>query len=189
MTVKKTVATIGGAGVIACCVAFTPGWEGMDSVARRDAIGTGHPMTYCYGQTDELGQVKPGQKFTRQQCDEKLAQSLPVYLAKIEPCVHVPLPDKTMASLLDAAYNAGPAAVCKSPMVARMNAGQLAAGCQAFDGWYVRSAGQVRRGLIARRSGDGRKGEKQLCLEGLAEGVRTVAAPPKPACSWWRRCA
>lgn len=184
----KTGATIASAGIIACCVAFTPTWEGMDSVARRDAIGTGHPVTYCYGQTAEFGAVKPGQKFSKQECDAKLAQSLPTYLNAIEPCVHVPLPDKTMASLLDAAYNAGPAAVCGSPMVKRMNAGNVSAGCHAFDGWYVRSDGQVRRGLIARRSGDGRKGEKQLCLEGIAEGVHKVAAPIKPVCPWWRNC-
>lgn len=196
MSVKKTIGTIGGAGVIAAAVAFTPSWEGMDVVARPDMIGTGHPVTYCYGQTDELGRVKPGTRFTKKQCDAALAASLPKYLAKIEPCIHVELPDKTMASLLDAAYNAGHVAVCKSPMVARMNAGDIAGGCKAFDGWYVRSDGQVRRGLVARRGGDGRKGEKQLCLEGLADGTRTVIARapivPKPApkatCSWWRKC-
>jgi lysozyme len=194
--VKKTVATVGGAGVIACCVAFTPTWEGIDRVAKVDRIGTGHPVTYCYGQTDEFGKVKVGQRFTKKQCDEKLAESLPKYLEKIEACVHVSLPDKTMASLLDASYNAGPAAVCRSPMVAKMNAGNIKAGCEAFSGWYVRSDGIVRKGLVARRQGDSRKGEKQLCLEGRSEGVRTIGAEPKtlvipavPKCSWWRKCA
>jgi lysozyme len=187
MTVRHTVATVGSAGAIAACVAFLPNWEGMDTVAKRDMIGTGHPVTYCYGQTDEFGKVRAGTRFTKQECDAKLAESLPKYLAKIEPCVHVPLPDKTMASLLDASYNAGPAAVCRSPMVAKMNAGKLREGCNAFAGWYVRSDGQVRRGLVARRQGDGRKGEKQLCLEGLNEGVRTVAAPPAAKKAWWRK--
>jgi lysozyme len=170
----KTAAATGSAGVIAAAVVFTPTWEGMDSVAKPDMIGTGHPMTYCYGQTDEFGKVKAGTRFTKQQCDELLAKSLPKYLNKIEPCIKVPLPDKTKASLLDAAYNAGPAAVCRSPMVAKMNAGDLRGGCRAFDGWYVRSDGKVRRGLVARRSGDSRKGEKQLCLEGLEEGVAPI---------------
>ena len=194
MSVKKTIAATGGAGVIACCVAFLPAWEGMDKVAKRDMIGTGHPVTYCYGQTDEFGKVKVGTKFTKQECDAKLADSLPAYLAKIEKCVRVPLPDKTMAALLDASYNAGPAAVCRSPMVAKMNAGKTKAGCEAFAGWYIRSDGRVRRGLVARRQGDGRKGEKQLCLEGLAEGVRTVAiAPVMPVApdatkkAWWQK--
>lgn len=187
MTVKKTIATIGGAGgVIACCVAFTPQWEGMKTVASRDKIGTGHPVDYCYGQTDEFGKVKVGTRFTKKQCGKKLAESLPKYLAKIDPCVKVPVAPKTMASLLDASYNAGPAAVCKSPMVAKMNAGNIRGGCEAFNGWYVRSAGTVRKGLIARRSGigDGRKSERDLCLEGLKQPKEvwqanwTVSADP-----------
>lgn len=206
MSLKKTVATAGGAGVIAAAVAFTPIWEGMDPVAKRDMIGTGHPVTYCYGQTSEFGNVKVGTHFTKKECDDLLARSLPVYLEKIEKCIHVPLPDKTMASLLDAAYNAGSGAVCKSPMVAKMNSGNLKAGCEAFKGWYVRSDGQVRRGLVARRSGiDSRKSEEQLCLEGLGEAVTAIPvhvakkitpaviaeqppAPPKDKCAWWRRC-
>jgi lysozyme len=189
----KTGLAVGSAGVIACCVAFTPQWEGMDKIARRDRIGTGHPITYCYGQTDEFGQVRVGTRFTKKECDAKLAESLPKYLVKLDACLEVSLPDKTKAALLDAAYNAGPAAVCRSPMVARMNRGDLRGGCYAFQGWYVRSAGQVRRGLIARRAGDSRKGEKQLCLEGLNEGVVRPPAPivaPEPAPKkkswlWW----
>jgi lysozyme len=184
MTARKTAGTIvtaaGSAGVIAAAIAFTPGWEGMDAVAKRDVIGTGHPVTYCYGQTDEFGKVKVGTRFTKQECDAKLAQSLPKYLAEIEQCIKVPMPDKTMAAFLDAAYNAGSAAVCRSPMVKLTNAGDLRGACNAFAGWYVRSDGQVRRGLVARRGGDGRKGEKQLCLEGLAEGTRTVSIRADP---------
>lgn len=195
MSVTKSVSTVAGAGAIACCLAFSPTWEGMDAVAKKDMIGTGHPITYCYGQTDEFGKVKAGTRFTKQECDAKLAESLPKYLAKIQPCIHVALPDKTLASLLDASYNAGPGAVCKSPMVAKMNAGDLKGGCNAFAGWYVRSDGQVRKGLVARRQGigDGRKSEMQLCLEGLKDGVRTVAPvmpaeAVKPACPWWKKC-
>lgn len=189
MTMKRTVGSVaagtGGAAVIAATVAFLPAWEGMDKVAKRDMIGTGHPVTYCYGQTDEFGAVKVGTRFTKQECDEKLAQSLPKYLAKLGACLKVELPVKTKAALLDASYNAGTGAVCKSPMVAKMNAGKIAAGCDAFDGWYVRSDGQVRKGLVARRAGekhgDHRKSERALCLEGVDEGL------PKPAKKWWQR--
>jgi lysozyme len=166
----------------------------MDKVAKKDMIGTGHPITYCYGQTDEFGEVKVGTRFTKKECDEKLAESLPFYLAKIQPCVKVALPAKTMASLLDAAYNAGSAAVCRSPMVAKMNSGDLKAGCNAFIGWYVRSDGEVRRGLVARRSGigDGRKSERDLCLEGLNEGLPPALKPSDPAPvavkkAWWQK--
>ena len=156
-----------GTGVIAIALAFTPAWEGLWTTAQVDTIGTGHPVTYCYGQTTENGSVKAGQKFTPEQCKDLLAKSLPKYLAQINPCIKVAIPDKTRAALLDAAYNAGSSAVCKSPMVAKMNAGDLRGGCEAFDGWYVRASGRVVKGLIARRSGDTRQGEKELCLEGL----------------------
>lgn len=173
----STKAGAGSLAVIAAATTILTVWEGTDLVAKKDMIGTGHPMTYCHGQTDEFGKVKEGQRFTPAQCKELLAKSLPKYLTPLQKCVTRELPVKTMAALLDAAYNAGPAAVCRSPMVKKMNAGDLEAGCKAFAGWYIRSDGQVRRGLIARRSGlpnDKRKNEMQLCLEGVKEGL------PKP---------
>jgi lysozyme len=143
----------------------------MDLTAKRDMIGTGHPVTYCIGATAVDGAVKVGQKFTPAQCNELLAKSLPKYLEPLQKCVKREIPVKSMAALLDAAYNAGSGAVCSSPMVKKINAGDLEGACNAFAGWYVRSDGVVRRGLVARRGGDSRKGEKQLCLEGLAEGI------------------
>ncbi len=173
----------GSAGVIAIVLTFTPIWEGLWMRAQVDTIGTGHPVTYCYGQTSEFGAVKAGQTFTVAECKEKLAESMPKYLAEIDRCIKVRIPDKTKAALLDAAYNAGSAAVCRSPMVAKINAGDIKGGCAAFDGWYVRASGKVVQGLINRRSGDKtRKGEKQLCMEGLTDPVvmPTIQPAPKP---------
>lgn len=169
MANKRTKAGIGGAAVIALCVPFLTYWEGTDLVAKRDAIGTGHPITYCHGQTDEFGKVKAGDRFTPAQCDALLAKSLPKYLAPLQACIKVAIPDKAMGAALDAAYNAGDAAVCHSPMVAKFNAGDIKGGCEAFAGWYVRAAGNVVRGLVRRR-----EAERKLCLEGVNE-------PPAPA--------
>jgi len=196
----RTIHKVGAGGasaaaVIAIVTVFTPKWEGTDLVAKRDAIGTGHPITYCHGQTSEFGDVKVGQRFTPAQCKEKLAASMPKYLAGIDPCIKVDLPVKSKAALLDAAYNAGPAAVCRSRMVALMNEGKIEAGCKAFPTWYVRSDGQVRRGLINRRND-----EMKLCLEGLNDAVVNREAKsdrgPVPAAphfhwteyvrNWWR---
>jgi lysozyme len=164
---------IGGAlmaSIVSVLVGFTPQWEGMDKVARRDAIGTGRPVTYCYGQTDEFGAVKIGQRFTRVECDEKLKESLPKYINGVAKCATRVFPVKVWAALVDGAYNAGIAAVCKSPMLRLMNEGNYAAGCDAFKSWYIRSAGVIRKGLIARRGGlkgDPRTSERELCLEGI----------------------
>lgn len=167
---KKVVTGAAGvAAVGAVLVTFTPNWEGMDLVAKRDAIGTGHPITYCIGQTDEFGKVKSGTRFTPAQCRELFTKSSPKYINATARYLKRAVPVNVMAALSDAAYNAGPAAVGKSPMVAKINAGDIRGGCEAFKGWYVRSAGQVRKGLVARRSGigDGRKSERDLCLSGV----------------------
>jgi lysozyme len=175
--------SLGGAAVVAAVVAFTPMWEGTDYVAKRDAIGTGHPITWCHGQTNgdrgPQDQVKVGQRFTKQECDAELQKSIEqVYLPEIAPCVTRPVPVKVMAALIDGGYNAGSARICGnkkrgmsvSPMLAKINAGDFKGGCEAFDGWIVRSDGVVRTGLIDRRSGelhgDHRKSERALCLEG-----------------------
>jgi lysozyme len=179
----STKAGAGSAAVIAAATSILVIWEGTDLVAKKDMIGTGHPMTYCHGQTDEFGKVKEGQRFTPAQCKDLLAKSLPKYLTPLQKCVTVELPVKTMGSLLDASYNTGPAAVCRSPMVKKMNAGDIRGGCHAFKGWYVRSDGKERRGLVARRSGlpgDTRKNEMQLCLEGVKEGL----PKPEPLTLW-----
>lgn len=179
MGTARKVGGASGAAVIAATVTILTVWEGTDLVAKKDMIGTGHPLTYCHGQTDEFGKVKEGQRFTPAQCKDLLAKSLPKYLTPLQACVKVELPVKTMAALLDASYNAGSAAVCRSPMVAKMNAGDIQGGCRAFKGWYVRSDGKVRNGLVARRSGlpgDKRVNEMQLCLEGWVDGIEK----PKP---------
>lgn len=188
MSKTKTGVAVGTAAVIAVTVAFLPSWEGMDKVAKRDMIGTGHPVTYCHGQTDEFGKVKVGTQFTPEQCSKLLGESLPKYLVPLDRCLKRAMPIKAVSALLDAAYNAGPAAVCRSPMVAKMNVGDFRGGCDAFRGWYIRSDGQVRKGLVARRSGigDGRKSERDLCLEGLRQPqaewyVPGAAIAPKPA--------
>lgn len=173
--IKQTAKWMSGAGAIVACVAFTPTWEGMDLVAKRDRIGTGHPITYCNGLTSADGAVKVGQRFTKKECDEALAKALPKYWEQISPCIHAVLPDKTAGSLLDGAWNAGPGRVCSSPMLAKMNAGDIRGGCNAFAGWIIRSDGQVRAGLEDRRNGedhgDKRLSEKGLCLQGLKEGI------------------
>jgi lysozyme len=170
-------ATIGSGCIAIACIFIQP-WEGLWTTAKVDTIGTGHPVTVCNGATKaEIPNLKVGQKFTKQECTDLLLKSLPKYWNGIAPCIHVQLPDDTKAALISAAYNAGPAAVCRSPMVARMNANDIFGGCDSFDGWYIRASGRVVKGLINRRNG-----EKKLCLEGATE---KPTKPPKV--SFWMK--
>lgn len=165
-----------GAGVILLAVSFLKPWEGLWTTAQVDTVGTGRPVTVCYGETRaDIPNLQVGDKFTPKQCSDQLAKSLPKYWDGIAPCIHVALPDKAKAALISAAYNAGPAAVCRSPMVERMNAGDIFGGCDAFAGWYVRAQGRIVKGLVNRRNG-----EKALCLEGASER-------PKPKENWFTR--
>lgn len=168
--------------VYAAITPFTGRWEGTDLVAKRDMIGTGHPITYCHGQTAEFGNVKVGQRFTPAQCDVLLAKSLPKYLTPLLACIHRDdVPVKVIAAALDADYNAGPNAVCHSPMVAHINAGNFTAACNSFAGWYIRASGRVVQGLINRRNA-----EKKFCLQYLTDPPAPAVKPDPP---WWQRLA
>src|SRR5580658_6271700 len=98
---KHAKKAIAGAVIIAAVVPFLKMWEGTDLVAKRDMIGTGHPLTYCHGSTSVDGAVKAGQRFTPAQCDTILAKSIVKYLTPLQACVKN-APGKTMAALLDA---------------------------------------------------------------------------------------
>lgn len=129
-------------------------WEGESLVVKPDRLAHGLP-TGCYGMTPyDVPGLKNGQRFTHTQCLEFLARDIPKYRKGIEPCIHVDLSAHEWAALTSASYNAGVGAVCKSSMVRAFNAGNHAAGCANFKGWYIRSAGVVRKGLINRRNAE-----------------------------------
>lgn len=163
----------GGAWLAACAAAalfvapVTAGQEGFVPRARPDPA---HIPTYCYGETEH---VDPVRIYSRGECMELLRQRLARdYAPKILAC----LPDladprrkPVFAAMIDAGYNAGPKAVCSSPMAAKVRARDYAAACNAFVGWYVtardRRTGKrlVLPGLVKRR----RDVERPLCLQGV----------------------
>ena len=176
MSTAKKVGTA-GAGAILLAVAFIKPWEGLWTTAQVDTIGTGRPVTYCYGQTNEAGAVKAGTKFTPQQCSDLLAKSLPKYADEIAPCIKVPISDKEYAAYISFAYNVGSAGFCHSSAAARLNRGDHRGACDALMGW-TKAQGRVVRGLVNRRTA-----ERKLCLDGIGEPVNAPAVKPsaKPA--------
>jgi lysozyme len=178
-----------GAGAILLAVSFIQPWEGLWTTAKVDTIGTGEPVTVCYGATKaEIPNLKVGQKFTKKECTDLLLKSLPKYWNEIASCIHVELPDSPKAALISSSYNAGGGAVCKSPMVAKMNAGHIRGGCKAFytedaeghpTGWYIRAKGRVVPGLVNRR-----KSEQKLCLNGANEPTAKPSSPEQKIGFW-----
>lgn len=152
--------------VVAACIAaglvvapFTASFEGEVRHPYRDPAGI---LTWCYGQT----QGKPELVYTHTQCGDMLRSDLAKkYAPKVIACVPglvAPERRNVFAALLDAAYNAGPAAVCRSPMARAARAGQWIRTCTSFPGWYTTARGRTYPGLVRRRLA-----EKGLCLKGV----------------------
>ncbi len=189
MTARKTAITVASAAALAAALPAVKAYEGYWATTKVDTIGTGRPCTGGYGETEN---VKCGETHNEAYWSQRLAQRLPEYDRKIGACIHVHLPDNARAAMISAAYNAGPAAVCRSPMVAKMNAGDVKGGCEALSGWYIRAQGRVVKGLVNRR-----EKERALCLStkhaapiGKLLPVPNPTprpVPPKPASvhHWW----
>lgn len=168
-----TARKVGGASgaVITLAAAFIMPWEGLWTTAKVDTIGTGRPVTWCYGET--IGNAKAGDRFTPKECEEKLKKRLPEYADAIAPCIKVPISDKTRAAYISFAYNVGSAGFCKSSAAKKLNAGDARGSCDALMQWN-KAQGRVVKGLTNRRSA-----ERKLCLEGLTE--------PKPEPSFRKK--
>lgn len=148
-----------GGAVAAACVALVGGFEGLRLNAYPDPATKGPPWTVCYGETEG---VKPGDRYTVEQCKAMLVKSLEKYADAIERCVIVPLPDERFIALTSFAYNIGTAGACRSSVVKHINAGRTREGCDALLA-YNRAAGIVFPGLTKRRAR-----EREWCLRGVS---------------------
>ena len=135
-------------GVIAC--AFLTTWEGTDLIAKPDRLAY-DLTTFCNGLTTyDDPTVKPGDRFTVAECKARLIADLPKYEKPLEKCITGEPSNHTLAAFVSGAWNAGPAAMCKSPMVRDFNAG-IPGYCNKFIGWHEIAGGQWRKGLRNRR--------------------------------------
>jgi len=106
--------------------------------------------------------VRMGQAYTEAQCTAKLEEELIAHASAVVACVPALYgrPNQAAASV-SLAYNIGAAGFCRSTAARRFNAGQWAAGCDAFLMWN-KAGGRVLGGLVSRR-----KRERALCLTGI----------------------
>ena len=132
-------------------------FEGKRNKAYQDVVGV---WTICYGQTRG---VSPGDFKTDAECEAQLRNEVQEY----REGMHAYFTPETMAGRLpvtrDAAYtslafNVGIAGAGKSTATKRLNAGDIAGGCEAI-GWWNKAGGRVIRGLVLRRTE-----EVNLCL-------------------------
>lgn len=143
-------------------------WEGMDLVAKHQAIDPIGVITWCHGRTNyDDPTVKVGTRFTKADCDRFLVEDIPKYKKPLEKCIRVELSKWEWGAITSGSYNAGAKAMCKSPMVRHFNAGDHKAACNSFmpdikhhpeQGWYVRANGKFLQGLANRR-----EAERKVC--------------------------
>lgn len=150
------LAGIVGAGAAALLLAFTPLQEGRVLTTYRDLGGV---LTYCDGATEN---ARAGARYTPAQCDAQLDRDLERHAAGIAKCMPMArLTDGQKVAFVDAAYNIGVPAFCRSSMARRANAGDMAGACDALLLWRY-AGGREVSGLLARR-----QRERELCLKGM----------------------
>lgn len=171
---QKGPLAAGAALIIAAAVGvasaeLTEPSEGMGPKPGAAYYDPAHILTQCYGETRDVDRSRI---YNRDECAVKLRRRMARDYA---PAILACIPElgderrvKVFAALLDAAYNAGPAAVCNSRMKRSIRAGDWVGGCNGFYGWYAtardRRTGKriALRGLQIRR-----QKEAALCLAGL----------------------
>lgn len=155
------------AGLVAAAAPLATKWEGYRGKAYLDPA---HILTQCYGETEG---VDPSRIYSKDECAAKLRKRMakdyaPALLACL-PELMDPKRQFVGGALLDASYNAGPAAVCKSPMAAEIRAGNWRQACDRLPGWYV-TARNRKTGVRVRLPGlvNRRNDERLVCLRGAA---------------------
>ena len=141
-------------------VPFIAKEEGVILKAYLDIVGV---PTICAGSTRG---VRLGMEKTMRECLDLLRSEVAEYRAKLHrfftaTTIADRLPPARDAAYTSTAFNCGIAAIGKSTATRRLNAGDIAGGCEALT-WWKKAGGRVIRGLYERR-----KRERALCLQGI----------------------
>jgi lysozyme len=156
---NKTAKRGGAAAALAVACLCT--WEGMDLTAKHQAIDPPGVITACIGETNyDRKDLKAGQRFTEEECKQRLLEDMPKYAAAVDKCVHVDMPPHRRAALISFTYNVGSGTLCKSSVARYLNAGRTQEGCDALLR-FNRANGKVLKGLTNRRTY-----ERNWCLRG-----------------------
>lgn len=120
--------------------------------------------TVCYGQTGK--DIKLGQKFTEQECLEKLAKGLTEHNDQLMKVVKVPLSDGEHAAYLSFVYNVGIEKFKRSTMLVKLNDEQRLEACAELKKWVYAGSNKLK-GLISRRGS-----EYEMCVSGVIDSEK-----------------
>ncbi len=157
---EQSTVPVSEAATLEVAVPFIAREEGMRLTAYRDIVGV---PTICFGSTRG---VRMGMRKTERECLELLRAEVREYRERLHRYFSQATVTHRLTAPRDAAYtstafNCGVGAIGRSTAVRRLNAGDIAGGCQALT-WWNKAGGRVVRGLVARRTR-----ERALCLQGL----------------------
>lgn len=155
MSKARLVAKIGGVAA-AAAVSLVAYYEGTIYKSYKDPIGI---VTACTGHTGP--ELKMGQTFTKQQCEEMLYQDLAKHADALD-CIKKPMTDGQKAAFLSFAFNVGNGAFCSSTLARKANAGDMIGACAEMSRWTY-AGGKKLPGLVKRRAD-----ERQLCERGTS---------------------
>jgi len=147
-------------GFLRTAVPLVMKWEGKRNEAYRDLVGI---WTICYGETRG---VKQGDFKTDAECEAMLKRGLITYRNGLHKYFTLETKQERLTPERDAAYvslawNVGIRGAGRSTATRRLNAGDIAGGCEAIT-WWNRAGARVVRGLVRRRAD-----EYRLCMKGL----------------------
>ncbi|MBO6511818.1 MAG: lysozyme [Roseibium sp.] len=148
------------AATLRIAVPFIAKEEGKRNEAYLDVVGV---ATICYGSTRG---IRLGMSKSDAECIELLRAEVAEYRHGMhryftDATKRSRLPPKRDTAYTSLAFNAGIGAIGKSTATRRLNAGDIAGGCEALT-WWNKAGGRVIRGLVNRR-----KREHGLCMDGL----------------------
>lgn len=133
--------------------------EGYSEKAYRP-LPTDVP-TIGYGTTryKDGSPVKIGDRVTRKQAEELLANDLDGFRKAMIACIKVPLTSNEAESYTSLAYNIGSSAFCKSTLVKKLNSYDYEGACKEILRWNM-FQGKPLKGLAIRR-----EAEYRLCIK------------------------
>lgn len=160
LTVPDGLAARAGLAIAAAVALAAPLAQEHEGYRGRAYLDPAGILTQCYGETQA---IDPARIYSRDECAIKLrarmARDYAPALARCMPTLVGPdWPRLTpvFGAALDAAYNTGPAPVCRR-MGPLINAGRIAQACASLIGWYTTARDRrtgVRKqypGLVRRR--------------------------------------
>ena len=142
---RGLIAKLGG-GAALLLLASVPIFEGTILKTYRDPIGI---LTACNGHTGP--ELRLGQKFTAEQCEEMLLVDLAEHADDVRACISAPLTEGQRAAFVSFAFNVGGKAFCGSTLVRKANARDMAGACAELSRWTY-AGGKQLPGLVTRRA-------------------------------------